>query len=214
MGVLIAMGVFVLSHVVLARSRLKPMLIARLGEPAYLAAYSTLSVALLGWVIWSVLTAERVFLWATPGWAYAFALAVSAASFVLIGIGALAPNPLSVAFRRSPFDPDRPGVVGWVRHPLIWGLTLWGVAHIPANGDWPSLVLFAGSAAFGAAGALAVERRLKRQLGPGEWRRLTAGQGHIDRRSLLGAAFGLALWIVFLLLHPILFYADPLALWV
>ena len=121
------------------------------------------------------------------------------------------PIPLSVAFRKAGFDPDRPGTIGWVRHPLIWGLTLWGLAHIPANGDWPSLVLFAGSAAFGALGVFAVERRLKRRLGDGEWRRLTAGRGHVDRSSLMGAARGLGLWLLLLALHPVLFNADPLA---
>ena len=211
MEVLIAMGVFVLSHVAIARSGIKPALSARFGERAYLAAYSLLSLALLAWVVGAVLTAERVLLWSAPAWAHGFALAVSAAAFVLIGLGALVPNPLSVSFRKTGFDPARPGAVGWLRHPLIWGLTLWGLAHVPANGDWPSLVLFAGSAAFGLAGVFAVERRLKRRLGPDEWRRLSAGRGHLDRGALLGAAFGLALWLALLALHPVLFGADPLA---
>lgn len=211
MGVLIAMGVFVLSHVVIARTSLKPALIARFGERVYLAGYSALSLALFGWVIASLLAAQRVLLWPTPGWAYPVAAAVSAAAFVLIGIGAVTPNPLSVSFCKSGFDPIRPGTIGWVRHPLIWGLTLWGLAHVPANGDWPSLVLFAGSAAFGAIGVFIVERRKKRRLGEEEWRRLTVGRGHFDRRSLFGAAGGFTLWIILLALHPMLFVGDPLA---
>ena len=211
MEVLIAMGVFIVSHVVVVRTGVKPALIARFGERAYLASYSALSLALLAWVIWALLAAERSLLWPTPGWAYGFALAVSAAGFILIGIGATVPNPLSVSFRKAGFDPDRPGVVGWLRHPLILGLTLWGLAHVPANGDWPSLILFAGSAIFGIVGLFAVERRLKRRLGAAEWRRLTAGRGHLDYRSLLGAALGLALWAAFLAIHPFLFGVDPLA---
>ena len=211
MEVLIAMGVFVLSHVVIGRTGVKPALIARFGERVYLASYSALSLALLAWVIWALLAAERFLVWSTPGWATGFAVAVSAAGFILIGIGAVAPNPLSVSFRKTGFDPKRPGAIGWLRHPLIWGLTLWGLAHVPANGDWPSLVLFAGSAAFGLIGIFAVEQRQKRRLGQDEWQRLTAGRGHLDRRSLLGAGFGLALWIALLALHPVLFGLDPLA---
>ena len=210
MGVLIAMSVFVLSHVVIVRTRLKPALVARFGKTAYLAGYSALSLVLLGWVIASLLTAQRVVLWPTPDWAYAIAVAVSAVAFVLIGIGTVVANPLSISFRQTGFDASRPGTIGWIRHPLIWGLTLWGLAHVPANGDWPSLVLFAGSAAFGAIGVAAVERRLKRRLGDAEWRRLTAGRGHADRQSLVGAALGLALWIIFLALHPVWFGSDPL----
>ena len=211
MGVLLAMAVFVLSHVVIVRTGVKPALIARFGERAYLAFYSVLSLGLLAWVIWSVLAAERIVIWATPDWAYGFAIVLSAVAFALIGLGALAPNPLSASFRKTGFDPDRPGMIGWLRHPLVWGLTLWGLAHVPANGDWPSLVLFAGSVAFGVIGVFALERRHKRRLGDDAWRRLTAGRGHLDRRSLLGVAFGLALWLALLALHPFLFGADPLA---
>ena len=211
MDVLVAMGVFVLSHIVIARTGVKPVLIARFGERAYLAFYSVLSLALLSWVVWSVVTAERIHLWAPPGWAYGFAVVVSVAGFVLMGVGAVVPNPLSVSFRKTGFDPLRPSAIGWVRHPLIWGLTLWALAHIPANGNWPGLVLFAGSTAFGMIGIVVVERRLKRQHNRDQWHRLTRGRGHFDSKSLWGTALGLALWAALLALHPILFGADPLA---
>ncbi len=209
MEVAISMAVFLLSHVAIARTRIRPVLIERLGRRGYLTAYSILSIALLAWVIVALLDSPRVWLWATPGWAYPFALVVSAAAFTLIGIGAVVRNPLSVAFRTKGFDPERPGIVGWIRHPLIWGLGLWGFAHVPANGDWPSLLLFAGSALFALLGTRAVDRRKKRQLGVLEWSRLTSGAGTLDRPALLGAGLGLALWAVALVLHPVLFGVDP-----
>ncbi len=209
MEVAIAMAVFLLSHVAIARTRIRPVLIERLGRRGYLTAYSILSVALLAWVIVALLESPRVWLWPTPGWAYPFALVVSAAAFALIGIGAVVRNPLSVAFRSKGFDPERPGIVGWIRHPLIWGLGLWGFAHVPANGDWPSLLLFAGSALFALIGARAVDRRKKRHFGVLEWGRLTAGAGSLDPTALLGGGLGLALWAVALVLHPALFGVDP-----
>ena len=211
MTVIVAMAVFVLSHVAIARTQLKPVLIARIGPRGYLAFYSAVSVLLLAWVIVAVIAADRIVLWPAPDWAHGFAAAVSLAGFILIGVGAVAPNPLSVSFRTEGFDVTRPGVVGWIRHPLIWGLSLWGLAHVPANGDWPGLILFAGSALFGAVGVFAVERRIRRRLGAEAWRELTAGRGHVDGASLAGAGLGGALWLVFLALHPVLFAADPLA---
>lgn len=205
------MGIFIASHVVIARTSVKPRLIALFGERAYLVSYSVLSIALLAWVIGAVIAAERMHLWPTPVWSYGFAIVVTAAAFILIGIGAVTPNPLSVSFRKSGFDPERPGAIGWIRHPLIWGLSLWALAHVPANGDWPSLILFAGSAVFGAAGIFALDRRSKRRLGRDEWQRLSGGRGHLDRNMLLGSALGLVLWIALLAAHPALFYADPLA---
>ena len=212
MSVLIAMGVFVLSHVVIVRTGLRPALVDRWGERTYLLIYSAFSLVLMGWVIGSVMTADRTLLWATPVWSYWFAAITSAIGFALIGIGALVPNALSVSFVKAGFDPQRPGIVGWIRHPLIWGLTLWGVAHVPANGDWPSLVLFAGSAVFGLIGVVAIERRLKRRAGPERWSELTAGRGHVDQRSAIAAVLGLLLWVVSLMLHPTFFRVDPLAI--
>lgn len=205
--VLIAMCVFILSHVVISRTAIKPHLIARWGR--YLIAYSLLSVVLLGWVIWALLSADRTPLWTTPMWSYPFAGFVSLISFVLIGIGAVSPNPMSVAFRKEGFNPAQPGFIGWVRHPIIWGLTLWAVAHIPANGDWPSLILFAGSALFGLLGIKRVEGRYRDNIGMKRWNALRASRGHIDGLAVIGAGLGTALWGVFLALHPVLFGVDP-----
>ena len=211
MGVGIAMMAFVLSHVLISRTPLRAWLISRLGQALYLAAYSLLSLVMIGWVIGEVLSASRVLLWPTPLWSYGFAAIVMLMAFMLIGIGAVSPNPLSVGFRNQGFDPDRPGFIGWVRHPLIWGLTLWGVAHIPANGDWPTLLLFAGAALFGAVSVRLIERRHKRDLGCEVWAGLSAGRGHLDANSLIGAGAGLALWGLVLASHAALFGADPLA---
>ncbi|MEM8796704.1 MAG: NnrU family protein [Pseudomonadota bacterium] len=211
MHVLFAMGVFVLSHILIARTAIKPMVIARFGERTYLSAYSILSIGLLGWVIVALIDAERIVLWPPPEWAYTSAVCATFVAFLLVGIGSLVPNPLSVALRKNGFNPENPGVIGWIRHPMIWGLTLWGLAHIPANGDFPSIVLFAGSALFGLIGTFTVEKRKKRQLGQEEWRRLTVGRGHIDRASVFAVALGVGLWVFFLILHPYLFGVDPLA---
>ncbi|MEM8878474.1 MAG: NnrU family protein [Pseudomonadota bacterium] len=210
MNVVVAMAVFVLSHVAISRTQVKPLLIAKIGQRGYLALYSILSVVLLAWVIGAVITAERITIWPAPVWAYPFAVLVSLAGFILIGIGTVVPNPLSVSFRTAGFDPIRPGVIAWIRHPLIWGLSLWALAHVPANGEWPSLILFAGSALFGGIGVLAIERRKKRQMGEGEWEKLTAGRGQWNRAALAGAVAGIMMWFVLLMLHPVLFGVAPL----
>ena len=211
MSVLLAMTVFVVSHIVVARSRIRPWLIERIGVRGYIAAYSLMSIALLGWVAATLLQTPRIALWPTPAWAYPFALTVSAAAFALIGIGVVVPNPLSVSFRKAGFDAARPGVLRWTRHPMLWGMTLWGVAHLPANGDWPSIALFGGAAAFGLAGIAVRERGARARLGDDGWRRFRAARGAFVEPAGSGVLFGLLLWLALLVSHPALFGFDPLA---
>lgn len=207
------MAVFVSVHVLLARPPLRARLVGVLGGPIYLIAYSAVSVVLLTWVVRALLHAPRMFLWGTPSWAYPFAICGSLLAFCLLGVGAALPNPLSVSLR-SPtvYDPKRPGPLGWIRHPLLWGFSAWGVAHVPANGDWPSLILFLGAAVFGVVGAAAVERRRRRQLGADTWAHLTPGRGHWNQPATLGLACAVALWLLTALWgHQTLFSVDPLA---
>lgn len=212
MMVIIAMLVFVLSHVLIARSGLKALLVRWIGSTGYLVGYSLLSFALLAWVIAALIAADRNVFWSPPTWGYAFAGLATLLAFPLIAIGSLSPNPLSVSFRKSGYDPRRPGIIGWTRHPILWGMTLWAVAHIPANGDWPSLILFAGSAGFSLLGIWAVERRMKRKLGPDAWSQLQPSAGHMDASAWQGLALGILLWAGLLLAHSSLFGADPLSI--
>lgn len=209
-SVLIAMGLFVLSHIVVAGSHIKPVLVRLIGQTGYLALYSLMSIGLMAWVIIALINADRLSVWTSPEWAHGFAAVFSLIAFVLIGSGGASPNPFSVSFRKGPYVLERPGVIGWVRHPVIWGLSLWGIAHIPANGDWPSLLLFGGSALFGVIGVFALEARAKAKFGPG-WQQAIAARGHVDFNSMIGGVAGFTLWLGFLAGHPFLFDVDPLA---
>jgi uncharacterized membrane protein len=208
MELALAIAIFALSHIAIARTAIKPLLIRIIGERGYLIGYSVLSIILLVWVIAALLRTERIFLWSTPDWAHHFAFAATAIAYALLGAGAASPNPYSVSFRKDGFDGQRPGLIGWVRHPIIWAFGLWGLAHIPANGDLAALALFGGTALFSIVGAFAVERRLRKQHGSS---RLSLGRGSFDRRAVIGAATGLIAWLAFLVAHPILFGVDPLA---
>ena len=211
MSVVLAMTVFVVSHIVVARSRIRPWLIERIGTRGYIAAYSLMSIALLGWVAATLLQAPRIPLWPAFAWAYPFALVMTAVAFALIGIGVVVPNPLSVSFRKTGFDAARPGVLRWTRHPMLWGMTLWGVAHLPANGDWPSIALFGGAAAFGLAGIVVRERSARKWLGAEGLRRLRGTRGGFAEPAGSGVLFGLLLWLALLISHPFLFGFYPLA---
>jgi uncharacterized membrane protein len=172
---LLALLAFVAAHVLPARMGLRDRGVALWGERAYLAVYALLSVALLAWLISAAPRAPVIPLWSAGPAGYHFALTLMLPACVLLAGGAASPNPLSINFGVSGYDPSRPGLVGVTRHPLLWGFFLWAVAHLIPNGDLVSLILFGGFALFALLGMVIIDRRKRRQLGE-QCRRCAGGR--------------------------------------
>ena len=205
---LLALLVFLAAHSIPARPALRSRFVALLGERTYLVLYSLLSIALLAWLISAAVRAPVIPLWPTALWSYHLALALMLPASWLLAGGLLSPNPLSVSLSRRPFEPRRPGIVGLVRHPVMWGFALWALVHTLANGDLVSLIMFGGFLAFSLAGMKLVDRRRRRQLGT-EWDRLRGGRGWTLAQLLLTFGGGTLLYLVLLILHPVLIGPDP-----
>lgn len=209
---LLALLVFLAAHSIPARPALRGRFVAILGERSYLLLYSLLSLALLAWLISAAVRAPVVPLWPTTIFSYHLALTLMLpASWLLTG-GLFTPNPFSITLSRRPYDPARPGIVGWVRHPVLWGFVLWASLHTLANGDLVGVTLFGGFLLFSLLGMKLVDRRRRRQLGP-DWQRLTpANRRWSAGQLLITFAGGTLLYAAALHAHPWLFGPDPRAL--
>lgn len=215
MGELIlALAAFLAAHVVPSRPALRRRLVAALGERAYLAGYSVLSVLLLAWVVAAALRAPYLPLWAPAPWTYVVAIAVMPFALMLLGAGLASSNPLSVSLRRGAADAAvPPGLLG-LRHPVLWGFALWALSHVPPNGDVVALVMFGGLALFALAGMKILDRRRRREIGEERWRALAqrARRPGLSGAALAGAAAGLLIYLLLLFGgHAWLFATDPLA---
>ncbi|MBI5128738.1 MAG: NnrU family protein [Rhodopseudomonas palustris] len=217
--------VFLLSHAIPARPAVRAKLVGALGETGFLVAYSVESLIVLSWLIVATGRAPFIELWPFERWQMwapnlALPLACQLAAF---GIGAA--NPLSFGGDpRKRFDPEQPGIVGIVRHPLLWAIALWAAAHAVPNGDLAHVLMFGFFALIALAGMAVIDRRRRRQLGVETWRRLAARTsfwpfaalvtGRFKPRSwrisLLRVAIGLAAWLTLLLLHPVVIGVSPL----
>ncbi|MFP3942585.1 MAG: NnrU family protein [Alphaproteobacteria bacterium] len=222
---LTALAVFLAAHLVPAIPLVRRRLVRTLGEKTYLASYSALSMILLVWVIVALLRAPYIHLWTPAPEAYRVTVVLMAPAFVLVTAGLLEANPLSVSMSTAKFDPERPGIGGVTRHPVLWGFGLWAATHAAVNGALAPVVLFGGMTLLSLGGMAMVDAKRRKQLGAEDWRRLAGpmpvvpfravfkwrAEQILTPRTLAGTAAGLGLYFLFLFwAHRAWFGYDPL----
>ena len=202
--------VFLATHFVTS-TPLRPVLVARLGEWPYRAAYSLIAAATLGWMIWAYAAAPRdAVLFAGIREAPYVLMPIA---FILIACGYWR-NPTMVGAEKllKSEDPAR-GVIRVTRHPIMWGVMLWAIGHIIARGDTRALVFFGGFFLLAALGTLFMDARKKASP---DWPRFAAVTSHVPFQAILEGrnrlvwreigwlrpAIGLAAFLLVLLAHP------------
>jgi uncharacterized membrane protein len=215
---ILATAAFLATHFV-SSTPLRPTLIARFGERAYLGLYSLVALVTLVWMSWAYAQAPRQFLW--EGWRYA-PLLLMPFSLILLVAGYLSRNPTAVMQERTLRSAEAArGVLRITRHPLMWAIVLWGGVHVLARGDVKSLIFFGGLLVVALLGTILMDRR-KAALGE-DWRRFAAVTSNVPFVAIvqgrnrfvpgeigyLKPAIGLIVFVVILLLHPYVFGARP-----
>ncbi|MEO3427249.1 NnrU family protein [Pelagibius sp. CAU 1746] len=215
-----AIAVFLAAHVLPAATGLRVLLIEKLGRPAYLAVYSLVSLATIAWVIAAALAAPYIELWAPSRATALVPLAAMLPASILLAGALWQPSPLSVSFRGGLADPRRAGLAAQFRHPVLWAFFLWAAAHLVANGDLVSLILFGSLAGFSLAGMKRMERRARARLSEADYAAAAAqtdgGPAARLRRvvplcGVIDLLAGLLLYAALLHLHGPVIGLDPLA---
>jgi len=209
-----AYGMFFLSHSVPVRPPVRGWLQARLGPSGFTLAYSVLSLAALAWLIGAAGRAPHVVLWHWAPWQAHVPIAVMGPVCLILALSLARPNPFSFGGARNHlFDPARPGIVRWSRHPLLLALALWAGAHAVPNGDLAHVILFGTFAGFALVGGRLIDRRKRREMGEA-WQRLQAAVAaapRLPRRAPLARILaGGALYAALIWLHPLVFGVSPL----
>lgn len=223
----LAFAAFFASHAVPARPPVRRRLVALMGERGYLAAYVGMSLLVLAWLIVEAGRAPYVGLWSFAPWQLWVPNLAMPVVCLLAAFGTAAPNPFSFGGRAvHRFDPEAPGIAGLTRHPLLWALALWSLAHLVPNGDLAHALLFGVFAGFALLGMRMLDRRARRRMGEAEWRRLAARTSLLPGAALLSGrwrpaappqagrlAIAAAAWALLLALHPAVIGVSPLPLW-
>lgn len=166
LSLFLAMTGFVGGHFLLSARPVRTRLVASLGELAFLAVYSMVSAAFLVWAVIAYRAAPPVALWDLGEAGRWIAVIVMPFSLVLAVAGLTSRNPTLVGGERMGEQLlSLGGIVTVTRHPFLWGAAFWALAHLVANGDAASLVLFGGMAILALAGMAAIDAKRAAQLG-------------------------------------------------
>ena len=221
---LLTIGVFIAFHVIPAIGPVRRAMISTIGKVPYIVGYSMISLGLLGWVGIAYSEAEYVELWETAEWMRWVPVVLMYPACALL-VGSLAhANPLSVGMRGDQFNPQKPGIVSVTRHPLMWALLLWSIAHMVPNGDAASLVMFGLFTLLGAFGPMSLDAKARHKLGEERWAELAGPTSHVPfvailRGSIPGdwgnvfcqpAIGGMILYGVLMGAHPFVIGMSPL----
>lgn len=211
-GFIVAFAAFFASHAIPVRPAVKSRIVAVIGARGFSLVYSALSVAVLGWIIAAAAHAPYLKLWPRAAWQTWVPLLAMVPASVIVALALGRPNPLSFGgARNADFDPNHPGIVGWMRHPLLWAIGLWAAAHMVPNGDLAHVILFGTFVGFSALGMVMIDRRKRRQMGA-DWSRLTqtARRVEITPGGLGRVALGLGLYGLLIWLHGPVIGISPL----
>ncbi len=215
---ILAFAAFFASHAIPARPAVRARLVARLGRAGYGAAYGIVSLLVLAWLIGAAGRAPYVELWPWAPWQAHVPVTLMLPVCLILALALGRPNPFSFGgARNDAFDPARPGIVRWLRHPVLAALALWAGAHLVPNGDLAHVFLFGLFAGFALLGMRIIDRRKARLMGA-EWDRLRAevARAPLTPRPLswggavVRLALGVAAYGALIALHPWLFGVSPL----
>jgi len=187
-------GHFVLSH------PLRAPLVKSLGEPGFMGVYSLLSFATLGWMIWAfrAIGPGEAPLWDGTGQgAWIVASVVTLLALALL-FGSLRGNPaLPQTSGATVTAAQATGVFAVTRHPMMWGVALWALAHMLVAPKPRTLVLAGAMLVLALVGAALQDVKKQKLLGDA-WQGWEAKTSYWPRPAGL-AAISPVLWIVAIL---------------
>ena len=142
---ILGLAVFIAPHVFVTRREARAAAVARLGEGPYkglFALVSIVGVVLIGWGFGHYRATGWIDVWYPPAWTRHVTVALMWPAIVLL-VAAYIPGNIK---RR-------------LKHPFLVAVKLWALAHLIANGDLGSIILFGAILAWAVYDRISLKRR-------------------------------------------------------
>jgi uncharacterized membrane protein len=176
-GIIVFLGI----HLLPTFPHFRESLIGRLGETGYRIAFAGLSTAGFVLLVWGFANAPVIQVWSPPSWTRWVAIVLMLPAFIFL-VAAYVPGRIKAK----------------VKHPFLVAIKTWALAHLIANGDLASIILFGSFLAYAVYDRIALKGRQPTELIG------TAAEGG-RRNDLIAIVFGVLFYVIFLVwLHPLL----------
>ncbi|MGH6866864.1 MAG: NnrU family protein [Methyloceanibacter sp.] len=176
-GIVVFLGI----HLLPTFPHLRGALIGRFGENGYRILFSVLSVAGFVLLVWGFFRAPVIQVWSPPAWTRWVAIVLMLPAFIFL-VAAYVPGRIKAR----------------LKHPFLVAIKTWALAHLIANGDLASIVLFSSFLAYAIYDRIAVKGRAETGI-------VTTPRTGPARNDIIAVVVGAALYLVFLIwLHPLL----------
>ena len=182
-GIVVFLGI----HLLPTSDGLREKLIVRFGHNGYKVLFSVLSIASFVLLVWGFSRAPVIQVWSPPSWTRWVAIVLMLPAFIFL-VAAYVPGRIKAR----------------LKHPFLVAIKIWALAHLIANGDLASIILFASFLAYAVYDRITLKRRETRGLIP------VPATGP-PRNDVIAVVLGAVLYVVFLVwLHPLLIGTSPL----
>ncbi len=165
---ILGLALFIGGHVFVTMRGERAALIARIGEGAYkglFALVAIVAVVLIGWGFGQYRATGWIDVWYPPAWT----------RHVTVALMWVASICVVAAYARG-------RIMTTLKHPMLVGVKIWAAAHLLANGDLGSIILFGSLLGWAVYDRISLKRRADAG-GPADSRRWgTPGRDRGDRR--------------------------------
>jgi len=176
-GIIVFLGIHLLPTFPHVRDRL----IETLGDTGYRVAFALLSIAGFVLLVWGFATAPVIQVWSPPPWTRWVAIVLMLPAFIFL-VAAYVPGRIKTKLKQ----------------PFLVAIKTWALAHLIANGDLASILLFGSFLAYAVYDRIALKGRKPTELIG------TTAQGGA-RNDLIAIVLGVMFYAIFLVwLHPLL----------
>jgi uncharacterized membrane protein len=188
-----ALAGFVLLHIGISATGLRTVLVGRIGEGLYRAAFSLASVGLLAAMIYGFTQMRadpfdqlNALLWQQVEWLRWPSIVLSFIATMFVVTGVLTPGPTYAGFEAKSLAQAEParGVLRITRHPFLWGVAFWAASHLLANGERFALMLFGALGFMEIYGARSIDRKGQAR-DPERWAAFAAVTSNVPFAAIL-----------------------------